>query len=104
MCCRYWISESPELQEIVGEMEKSPLMNKWQAIKGVKTSGEIRPTDVGPVIAPDRQGNRAVFPMKWGYTGKSLIINARAETAAEKPSFRDDWARHRCIAPASWFS
>jgi putative SOS response-associated peptidase YedK len=56
-----------------------------------------------PVIAPNRSGKRAVFPMKWGYSGRSLLMNARVETAAEKPTFRDDWVRHRCIVPASWY-
>ena len=103
MCCRYWVEESPELRKIVEEMNRSPLTEKWKNRNAVKSSGEIRPTDVVPVIAPDRTGRRAVYPMKWGYTGKSLLINARMETAAEKPTFREDWARHRCIVPASWY-
>ena len=41
--------------------------------------------------------------MKWGYTGKTLLINARVETASEKPTFRDDWKSHRCIVPASYY-
>lgn len=103
MCGRYQIDDSPGIQRIVGEMKHSPLMSRWLAIKGVKTSGEVRPTDVAPVIATNRQGGRAVFPMKWGYTGRSLIINARSETAAEKPFFRKDWERHRCVIPGSWY-
>ena len=103
MCCRYWAEESPELREIVEEMNRSPLVKKWQNTTAVKTYGEIRPTDVVPVIAPNRSGSRAVYPMKWGYSGKTLLMNARAETAAEKPTFRDDWKRHRCIVPASWY-
>ena len=103
MCCRYWAEESPELREIVEEMNRSPLVKKWQNTNAVKTYGEIRPTDVVPVIAPNRSGDRAVYPMKWGYSGKTLLMNARTETAAEKPTFRDDWARHRCIVPASWY-
>ena len=103
MCCRYWAEESPELREIVEEMYRSPLVKKWQNTSPVKTYGEIRPTDVVPVIAPNRSGDRAVYPMKWGYSGKTLLMNARTETAAEKPTFRDDWARHRCIVPASWY-
>jgi putative SOS response-associated peptidase YedK len=69
----------------------------------LKTRGEIRPADVAPVLAPDRNGAVSVFPMKWGYSGRSLLINARVETAAVRPSFREDRVRHRCIAPASWY-
>ena len=103
MCCRYWADQSPELRAIVEEMNRSPLVERWQVTTGIKTYGEIRPTDVVPVIAPNRSGKRAVFPMKWGYSGRSLLMNARVETATEKPTFRDDWVRHRCIVPASWY-
>ena len=103
MCCRYWTDESPELREIVEEMFRSPLVSRWQKTKKISTYGEIRPTDVVPVIAPNRSGTRAVFPMKWGYSGRSLLMNARSETAAVKPTFREDWQRHRCIVPASWY-
>ena len=103
MCCRYWTDESPELRPIVEEMNRSPLMKKWQDKAKVKSYGEIFPTDVVPVIAPNRSGLRTVYPMKWGYSGKSLLMNARSETAAEKLIFREDWVRHRCIVPASWY-
>ncbi len=85
------------------EIERSAPVNSLEETTAVKTAGEILPTDVVPVIAPDRNGERAVYPMKWGYTGKSLLINARSETAAQKMTFREDWARHRCIVPASWY-
>lgn len=103
MCCRYWTEESPELRSIVEEMNRSPLIRKWQHTTGITAYGEIRPTNVVPVIAPDKYGRRAVFPMKWGFSGKSLLMNARSETAASKPTFRDAWASHRCIVPASWY-
>jgi putative SOS response-associated peptidase YedK len=48
-------------------------------------------------------GKKSVFPMKWGFTEKSLLMNARAETAAVKPAFKEAWARHRCIIPASYY-
>ena len=103
MCCRYWADESPELREIVEEMNRSPLVAKWHKTTGITTFGEVRPANVVPVIAPDRAGRRAVFPMKWGYSGKTLLINARSETAAVKPTFKMDWQKHRCIIPASWY-
>ena len=103
MCCRYWAEESPELRPIVEQMNQSPLVSRWQRISAIKTHGEISPTDVVPVIASNKSGNRSVFPMKWGFSGKSLLMNARSETAATKPMFKDAWASHRCIVPASYY-
>ena len=103
MCCRYWADESPEIREIVEEMNKSPLVSKWHATTGITTYGEIMPTNVVPVIASKRSGEKAVFPMKWGFSGRTLLMNARTETATVKTTFRDAWASHRCIVPASWY-
>ncbi len=105
MCCRYYVELSPELRPIVEEMNRSPLTRKFLETTAVLNSGEIRPTNVAPVIASSRSGERAVFPMRWGFTapGKPLLINARTETAAERPTFRDAWKSHRCIVPASWY-
>ena len=103
MCCRYYADLSPELRPIVEEMNRSPLVSRWHKTGAVKTCGEIRPADVAPVIAPNRKGERAVFPMKWGFSAKSLLINARVESAAEKPLFKDAWAGRRCVIPASWY-
>ena len=103
MCCRYWADESPEIRAIVEEMNESPLVGKWQKTTAIKTYGEIHPTDVVPVLASNKSGERSVFPMKWGFFGRSLLMNARSETAAAKPLFKDAWASHRCIVPASYY-
>lgn len=43
--------------------------------------------------------------MKWGLRipGKSLLVNARTETASQKPTFSESWQQHRCVIPASWY-
>ena len=103
MCCRYLFEETPQMREFLEEMCRSSLAERWKDTAEIASYGEIYPSNIVPVIAPNRSGERAVFPMKWGYTGRSLLVNARAETAAQKPTFREDWARHRCIVPASWY-
>jgi putative SOS response-associated peptidase YedK len=61
------------------------------------------------VFEPETE--RILSQLKWGLvpswskdasTSKGLI-NARAETVTEKPSFREAFKSHRCIIPASGF-
>ena len=103
MCGRYRIEDTERFRSIIEEMMKSPLVDVWKKISEIKTLGEICPTDIVPVIAMNRRGEKAVFPMKWGFTGRQLRINARVETASEKESFRNEWLTHRCIIPASYY-
>jgi putative SOS response-associated peptidase YedK len=70
------------------------------------TEGEVRPTNLVPVITPSKTGARSVFPMVWGFSlprSRSPLVNARVETAAVKPSFADSWRQRRCIIPASFY-
>ncbi len=82
MCCRYYIEETTEMQAIVSDMMRSSLVRKWNELYPIKTYGKMSPTDIVPVIASNRNRQRAVFPMKWGFTGKTLLMNARVETAS----------------------
>ena len=96
----------PELRELVREMNRCKLaeMFNGNGTEPLQAEGEIFPSAVLPAIASNRNGERRVFPMKWGFSGsKGLLINARAETAAEKGSFREAWSKHRCVIPASWY-
>ena len=108
MCGRFFIEEeSPEFFSIVEAVNRSPLTSKWLATTGITTSGEIRPTNVVPVIASSKGGKQTIYPMKWGFTSeianRPLLINARVETAPVKPTFKEAWQSHRCIVPASYY-
>ena len=109
MCTRYALEKDlPELKEIADEVLQSLLAQRFVAThaRPIVTSGEVRPTDIVPVIAPNAKGLKTVFPMQWGFLNKDnkrTLFNARVETAGEKPTFKDAWQSHRCIIPASYY-
>lgn len=70
----------------------------------------ICPTqEVAVVTSAD--GERHLRPMRWGFlphwyktpADGPLLINARAETIAEKPAFRQACRERRCLVPATGF-
>lgn len=70
----------------------------------------ICPTQPVAVVTTG-EGGRRLRSMRWGFvpswyktmTDGPLIINARADTVATKPAFRDAVRARRCIVPASGF-
>jgi putative SOS response-associated peptidase YedK len=72
---------------------------------------ERHPRDADGAADPDRV-QRSVRTMRWGLVPSwakdpaigSRLINARAETAADKPAFRKALASRRCLLPADgWY-
>jgi putative SOS response-associated peptidase YedK len=104
MCGRYrltakqrFIAEHFDLEE--SEVHSSPRYN-------------IAPTQEAAIVRQDRQQPKRLFSlMRWGlvpYWAKDAsigfkTINAMAETAAEKASFREAMRRRRCLVPADGF-
>lgn len=70
---------------------------------------ELRPTDPVPIVRPSGT-YRALGVARWGLLSPwrpdagPVLFNARAETLATKPAFRESFARYRCLVPADgWY-
>ncbi len=71
----------------------------------------VAPTQSVPIVRVDPAGRREPVEARWGLVPgwtrdlarAPLLFNARAETAAEKPSFRAAFRNRRCAIPADGF-
>ncbi len=101
MCGRYIITSSPEaLRQLFGYGEQPNFPARYN----------IAPTQPVPVVILEN-GSRQFRLMRWGFLPSwvkdprkfALVINARAETVLEKPSFRNAIQRRRCLLPADGY-
>jgi putative SOS response-associated peptidase YedK len=87
------------------------LQKQFMITKVMKEFGpryNVAPSQIIPVIIP---GSRILDLYKWGlipYWAKekkigNKMINARAETLNEKPSFKDSFHKRRCLIPSTGF-
>jgi putative SOS response-associated peptidase YedK len=103
MCGRYTLQNVDDISE---RFQAKQLRFDLASIYNVAPSQEL------PVIVADETGERTIKLMQWGliprwqvvgHGGNVAPINARSETVAEKPMFRDLIRRRRCLVPASGF-
>lgn len=81
------------------------------AFEGDVARYNIAPTQQAPVVVASREGERRMGLMRWGLVpfwaeDRSIgnrLINARSETAASRPAFRESWRHRRCVVPADGF-
>jgi len=89
MCGRYRLDLNADLSFLAGAKE-----------------GEIFPTDrVTVLLAGTKAGSIAIDQLSWGFTSGSgkPLINARAETVLEKPTFCQPFRQSRCVFPTTGF-
>lgn len=103
MCGRY--ASGARVDELVTAFEIA------EVVSGVPgPSWNVAPTDVVRAVV-ERHDVRSLVPMRWGLvpswakdpTGGARLINARGESAAQKPSFRSAYLRRRCLLPADGY-
>ncbi|MDP9314346.1 MAG: SOS response-associated peptidase [Chloroflexota bacterium] len=89
------------------------LRERFAVQQGLETfvpSRNVKPTQEAAVVTM-QDGQRNLAAMRWGLippwardaTIASKTFNARAETVADKPSFRQAFRRRRCLVPATGF-
>ena len=102
MCSRYSLTAPPEaVRHLFG----------YEPFEDFPPRYNIAPTEPVLTVLNGQSGAREPRLMRWGLIPSwvkdprqfSTLINARAETAAEKPSFRGPMRHRRCLIPATGF-
>ncbi|WP_255169035.1 SOS response-associated peptidase [Natrononativus amylolyticus] len=98
MCGRYTLFvEQADLEERFDARFREPFGPRYNVAPGQRV----------PVITNEEP--ETIRGLEWGLVpswaddDRSGLINARAETLAEKPSFRGAYAHRRCLVPADGF-
>lgn len=104
MCGRFALDD--ELDELItGFVVAENRYPDWQPRFNISPGSPI------PIIIERSAGQRELGPATWSLipswsktpTLKYPTFNARSETAAEKPTFRDSVKKHRCVIPMSGY-
>jgi putative SOS response-associated peptidase YedK len=104
MCGRYRLSRRKQIIE--EHFDTADWQDDWSP------RYNIAPTQPVPVIRQHpKEPIRQISSMRWGLvpswakdtSGAARMINARSETAATKPAFRDPLKSRRCLIPADGF-
>ena len=102
MCGRYELHTQPAALALAFGVPFPPQM---------RPRYNIAPMQDVPIVRRSAAGERELVEVRWGLVPRwakdpaigNRMINARAETLAEKPSFRTALKKHRCLLPADGF-
>jgi putative SOS response-associated peptidase YedK len=109
MCGRYTLTTTTDLLvSLFGAQVPSTVQ--------LRPRYNIAPTQQAPVVRwSGQEEQRVLAPLRWGLVphwskdpgasgaGGPALINARAETAATKPAFREALRKRRCLVPTDGF-
>ena|ERR1700722_16631720 len=109
MCGRYARRKAAEVM-----FEHFGIKHPWPEFDDIRISPSfnVAPQSLQPIIRPnDETGTRELTIMRWGLVpfwskdGKAeySTINAKGETVAKSPVFREAFKRRRCLVPADAF-
>ncbi|MEA1674123.1 SOS response-associated peptidase [Nitrospirillum sp. BR 11163] len=102
MCGRYSVTLPPEAMR--------GLFRTTNPLPNIQPRWNLAPTQQGPVVRRNAEtGERSLDLLRWGLLPSWCkdardaykMINAKAETVRDKPSFRQAFAKRRCLVPAT---
>ena len=106
MCGRYHIDDdtTKEIEKLIRQAGERLSQETAAALLRIRER-DVHPTEEAPVLLAAGGGIGCAW-LRWGFplqqgTEKGLVFNARCESAAEKPLFREGIRHRRSIVPAS---
>jgi putative SOS response-associated peptidase YedK len=102
VCGRFTLTAPPEAVRRAFGLDAAP---------SLEPRFNVAPGQDVATIEQDAEGRRVLVPRRWGlvpYWAEDpriggRLVNARCETAATKPAYRDAFRRRRCLVPADGF-
>ena len=102
MCGRFGLFVTPEVLEEYFALD--------DLVAAVEPRYNLTPGRAVAVVR-ERDGKRSLGALQWGLipfwakdaTIGRKLVNARLDSVAEKPAYREAWQRRRCLIPASGF-
>ena len=101
MCARFTLHSDPDLVALrFGLLQVPQLVPRYN----------VAPSQLVAVVGSKAGGGRGLAMFQWGFIPHWAAdakgpkpVNAKAETLAEKPAFRDAFRERRCLIPADGF-
>ena len=116
MCGRYFWTDDAEdafeedFPELAGEAYELRAVDYTPGMKALAVIGKGSSVHVNSQAEnEDRKSSDAELGtelLQWGFPGfdkGKLLINARAESVKDRPTFADSYAERRCVLPAAGF-
>ncbi len=116
MCCRYVLLQehAKSFLETLGVLLSTgttlpatryniPPGGRIPAIRAQPSSAQSKSNPIGYSLSYELTSLHWGLTPSWARSADSPVVNARAESLAEKPTFRDAYRTRRCLIPASGF-
>jgi putative SOS response-associated peptidase YedK len=102
MCGRFVQHSDPEIYASQFELDR---------VCETRPRDNVAPTQAALAVRQTADGSRELVPLRWGLIpawskgpdSRYSMINARADTIATKPAYRDAFKHRRCLIPAEGF-